>query len=111
MNPNPVRVRLNLNADDYAQLKFQYYFDWANGFATNERELQSILANKSMYSFFEAQFSKFEAEFLELMHEYTDQAQIKPADVFKTYKMTCDQIYRFYSPVLIANAKQNKILN
>lgn len=64
--------KLEITRTQYESIMWNLYYNWCQGVTTNNRELQQVLANSAINSWFRIELTKCEADFLEKTRFYTN---------------------------------------
>jgi hypothetical protein len=100
---------LKLTTEEYEAICFDAYFRWCQSVSITEGEFQMVLANASVNRYYNMEYAKCEAEFLQVVANYHNSPNIIIDDIMKAYvKCTC-QMFNRRSKVLIDAAKKMKL--
>lgn len=101
---------LDFTPETYEDMIWDTYFEWCMDFVTDyERELQSILANKAINSYFRQEYDKLEKEFLNRADMYKGYHSITSDDYRNLYAKCTATIFSRFPKPLLAKAKKTCI--
>lgn len=108
---NPILVRLNINEDQYFDMRMSMYMRYCMDFCINyHNDLQKLLANTALSKYYFTELAKCEEEFLQIMDAYEGEANVKPADGMEMYHKCAFRMHSIYSKPLIEQAKALNII-
>lgn len=100
-------MALKVNQQRYDDIIFQQWFNWCGKNTNSGAELQSLLANATLFNWWRMEYSAFERDFL---------FEIKPSsgntserDAYLLYIKNVSKIQLYYSKPLIEKAKKTNI--
>jgi len=107
----PINELLNMTPEQYEDFVFERYMRWCESKCDPRRpnDLQQLLANKSLSSWFINEFSKLENDFAKMVtntHSY-----LKPPQINSLYNAITVQAYEHFPKPLIEAARKIKIIN
>lgn len=101
---NKIIDHLQISSKQYFELKFETYFQWCDMYATNEEQLQSMIANAALYNWWNQEYSRLEAEYVEDYSDYFAKADV--SYLLTGYENTVFKIFYYYSKPLIKQARK-----
>ncbi len=101
---------LGLTQHNYEKMYFEAYLRYCMDLSFNyENDLQKLVANKALNAWYNMEYAKCEAEFLNFVSGYENQSQITAADMQAVYHDCTYRMFNLRSKILIATAKNTNI--
>ncbi len=98
-----INTLLGLTEEKYEDLYFGNYMRWGESVSINDLQLQMVLANTSVNKYYNMEYGKLEAEFLELAANYPEASH---KDMQELYATCTFGMFNKRCPVLIDQAKK-----
>ena len=99
---------LNKTPHEYFSMYFGAYWRWCESVSTNDAETQMVLANASVNKYYNREYAKCEAKFLDFIKDHQNAT---PKDAMELYiECTFEMFNRKCEPI-INQAKKNNIYN
>lgn len=98
---------LNYTQEQYEDAVLLMYIRWSMDFSVNyTTDLQRVIANTAINSFFLNELSKIEHDFMDQMKPYENDGNISCEDAKKTFYRLSVQLFNRYPKALLADAKK-----
>lgn len=99
---------LQITSKHYLNLKFETYFQWCDMYASNDQQFQSMFANTALFNWWNQEYSRLEAEYLEDYDPYFAKMDVK--DLLDQYENRVFKIFNYYSKPLIKQARKQNLI-
>lgn len=98
---------LDFTPETYEDMIWDTYFEWCMDFVTDyETDLQSVLANKALNSYFRQEYAELENEFLNQAKKYKGYEKITSEDYRNLYAKITVDIFKRSSPAILRKSKK-----
>lgn len=105
---NKILDILQYSTEAYNYLLWTLWLNWAEHYAANDQELQSLIANTALFNWWKQEYDRLESEFLADIDPYIGKIDVQYLRTLHDKKVV--QIGGYFSIPLIKNAKKQIII-